>query len=86
MNFEDLFKNEQVVLKETRVFEQPGASDFDKETRHVHRVVYQPEAFKEAFKDIIENDTTHKTATAKVNAIKTREPFWRNHISKITKS
>jgi hypothetical protein len=75
MKFEDIFITEQVVLEETKLYEQPDATDFDKETQHVHRVVFEPDAFRAAFNDIIEDDVKHKTIAAKIKAIKATDPF-----------
>jgi hypothetical protein len=85
MKLEDIFRTEPVVLEETKVYEQPDASDFDKETKHVHRIVYQPEAFKETFKDIIEDDKKFPTKASKIKAIKDSDPFWKQHLDKIIK-
>jgi hypothetical protein len=86
MKFEDIFKTEEVVLEETKVYEQTDTTDFDKETNHVHRIVYEPEAFRTAFKDIIEDDAKYKTAAAKLKAIKDSDPFWKQHLDKVVSS
>jgi hypothetical protein len=85
MNFADIFRTEPVVLEETKVYEQSDATDFDKETKHVHRLVYEPEAFASVFKDIIEDDAKYPTVKAKCQAIKACDPFWQQHLDKIIK-
>jgi hypothetical protein len=85
MKFEDIFITEPVVLEETRIYEQKAATDFDKETKHVHRIAYDPKAFRSAFKDIIEDDVKFKTAASKIKAIKDQHPFWKEHLDKIIK-
>jgi hypothetical protein len=85
MRFEDIFTTEQVVLEETKVYEQPDATDFDKETRHVHRIVYEPEAFASVFKDIIEDDKKFPTKASKIKGIRDSDPFWQQHLDKVVK-
>jgi hypothetical protein len=85
MRFEDIFTTAEVVLEETRVFEQPNATDFDKETRHVHRIVYQPEAFASAFRHIIEDNVRFPTRASKIQAIRDSHPFWHKHLDQITR-
>jgi hypothetical protein len=85
MKFADILTTEEVTLEETRIFEQPDAADFDKETKHVHRVVFEPEAFASVFKDIIEDDKKFPTKASKIKAIKDSDPFWKQHLDKIVK-
>jgi hypothetical protein len=85
MKLEDIFTTEQVVLEETKIYEQADATDFDKETKHVHRVLYDPAAFKAAFATIIEDDAKYPTREAKLKAIRNSSPFWNQHLGKVTR-
>ncbi len=85
MEFKDIFKDEVVVLEETELYKQKDATAFDKETKHIHHIVYIPQAFREAFKEILEDDIKYPTAAPKIAAIKTKDPAWNRHLDRILK-
>jgi len=75
--------DQPVILQEDRIFERPEASAFDKATRRIAGLEYDPARFQEAFAAILNDDEKYKTATAKCDAIVKAAPWWGDHIDKV---